>query len=68
MTAVAAACAVALGGAVALPEVAQAAVGKNLSLAANGGVATASGTEVADGRWTVAMGTDGDDSSRWSSN
>lgn len=67
-TAAGAACAIALAGAVALPEVAEAAAGKNLSLVANGGVATASGTEVSDGRWTVAMGADGDDGTRWSSN
>ncbi|WP_371163795.1 family 20 glycosylhydrolase [Buchananella felis] len=45
-----------------------AAEAKNLALPANGGTITASGTEVSDGRWTVAMGADGDKTTRWSSN
>ncbi|MDO5081391.1 family 20 glycosylhydrolase [Buchananella hordeovulneris] len=42
--------------------------GSNLALPSKGATITASGTEVNDGRWTVAMGADGDKTTRWSSN
>lgn len=42
--------------------------GSNLALPSKGATITGSGTEVSDGRWTVAMGADGDKTTRWSSN
>lgn len=62
--------ALAMTGAVATwsPTVTHAAEGENVALASAGATVTASGNEVDDGRWTYEMATDGDTSSRWSSN
>ena len=70
VVAVTAAGAVGLGGLLTAvtPVVSSAADGVNLALPANGGVVSASGNEVADGRWTYQMATDGDEATRWSSN
>ncbi|WP_461109274.1 family 20 glycosylhydrolase [Tessaracoccus terricola] len=50
------------------PTVSQAADGTNVALQSEGGTATASGTEVSDGRWPIAAVNDGDPGTRWSSN
>ncbi|MPV48664.1 family 20 glycosylhydrolase [Pseudactinotalea sp. HY160] len=42
--------------------------GQNIALASAGAMVGSSGTEVSDGRWTADLATDGDRSTRWSSN
>ena len=70
LTAIAAAFALAMTGAVTTlsPTATHAAEGENVAQASAGATVKASGNEVADGRWTYQMATDGDTNSRWSSN